>query len=398
MEKRNQYVIVGVIVMLLAGVVYAWPVLSEPIGREFAEISATKLSFTFTLCMISFCLGGILGGILQKRTSPKIILLASGILFALGFIASSRVKEISALYFTYGVLAGLASGLVYNTVMSVVISWFQDCQGLISGVLLMGFGFGSMILGYVYTACTQDQIGAWRNTFIEFGILIALVCCLSAIFLKKKPLQDGTNIEINDSNDDTPPFQMLTKGLFWLYFIWAVLLSAAGLALIAQAGSFAGIIADNYSSETIAFVVGLISIFNGVGRIFFGAVYDQIGRKKTMLLITIIFLVAAATLILAQLKCSFIFMIIAFIAAGFSYGGITPTNSAFVYSEYGQLHYSENLAFINLNLLFASFGGTISGYLYDYYGSFLSTFFAMLLAGTLSMFIVFLMDRTAKEK
>ncbi|WP_273701608.1 MFS transporter [Tepidanaerobacter acetatoxydans] len=175
-------------------------------------------------------------------------------------------------------------------------------------------------------------------------------------------------------------------------------MSAAGLALIAQAGSFAGIIADNYSSETIAFVVGLISIFNGVGRIFFGAVYDQMGRKKTMLLIAIIFLVTAATLILAQLKGSFIFMIIAFIAAGFSYGGITPTNSAFVYSEYGQLHYSENLAFINLNLLFASFGGTISGYLYDYYGSFLSTFFAMLLAGTLSMFIVFLMDRTAKER
>ena len=121
-------------------------------------------------------------------------------------------------------------------------------------------------------------------------------------------------------------------------------------------------IASSYSSKTIAFIVGLISIFNGIGRTFFGAANDRIGRERTMLVITISFLISATILILAHLSVSYILMIIAFMATGFSYGGITPTNSAFVYSEYGNLYYSQNLSLVNLNLLFASFGGTLSGY------------------------------------
>jgi OFA family oxalate/formate antiporter-like MFS transporter len=396
MDKRNRYAIVGIAAMHFAGIIYAWSILSEPIGREFAGVSAAKLSITFTLCMICFCLGGLLGSLLQKRISCKIILMASGILFALGFIGSSKANTISTIYITYGLMAGLASGLVYNTVLSVVISWFQDRQGLMSGILLMSFGFGSMILGSVFTLRTPEQIGAWRNTFMELAIVIAIVCFVSAVFLKKNPSQDQASVSANGI-EGISPVEMLTKSSFWLFFLWAILLSASGLSLISQARSFAGTIASSLSSEVIAFIVGLISIFNGLGRIFFGAVFDRIGREKTMLIITIAFLVSVTILIFAHIEVSIILMIVAFIATGFSYGGITPTNSVFVYSEYGRLYYPQNLAIVNLNLLFASFGGTIAGYLYDFSGSYLTTFIAMLVAGMISLLIVFLLIYKIKQ-
>ena len=59
-NKRWIYAAVGVMVLLLAGMVYAWSVLSSPIGAYFPEWSKAQLSLTFTICMGFFCVyGGI---------------------------------------------------------------------------------------------------------------------------------------------------------------------------------------------------------------------------------------------------------------------------------------------------------------------------------------------------
>lgn len=60
---------------------------------------------------------------------------------------------------------------------------------------------------------------------------------------------------------------MVRKPAFWLYYLWAILLSAAGLALVSQASGIAREIGTDVSAGTIATVVGLISICNGVGRV-----------------------------------------------------------------------------------------------------------------------------------
>ena len=55
-QKRWIYGAIGVLVLLFAGLVYAWSVLASPIKVFFQEWSSTELSFTFTLCMMFFCL------------------------------------------------------------------------------------------------------------------------------------------------------------------------------------------------------------------------------------------------------------------------------------------------------------------------------------------------------
>jgi len=385
MKKTNRclYVVIGVTILLFAGMVYAWSVLSIPIAEEFPQWSKASLSLTFTLCMMFFCLGGLVGGLLAHRILPRYYVWASSLLFLTGFSVAVKTQSIISLYIGYGLLCGFASGLAYNAVLSTVLKWFPDMKGLISGILLMGFGMGSFLIGKAYQALTPDAVGAWRNSFLILGYVIFFVMAMGGCFVRAPgksnftvSVADGTsNVEVN-----VKPLDMIKTRSFWLYFAWAVLLSAAGLVLISQASGVAREAGPGVGAGTIATVVGLISIFNGIGRIIFGKLLDHYGLNKTIMFNNALFIGSVLIVLAALLIKMFPVLVVGFIFCGLSYGGITPTNSMFINSFYGPRYYPTNFALINLNLLLASFGSTIAGSLFDASGSYLSSFIVVLLA------------------
>jgi len=323
-------------------------------------------------------------------------MIISGVLFLAGFTLTANIQSLPQLYIGYGVLAGTASGFAYNTTMGTVTKYFPDKPGLISGILLMGFGMGSFIVGKVYQAYTGEG-EAFRNSFRVFGIILCVVMLISCLFMRK-PQEDeikrympaekkqAENSKAESGVEMAAP-QMLRRTSFWLYFAWATLLSSAGLALIAQASSVAVEVNPQAAAGTVSTVVGLISIFNGIGRAIFGGLFDKIGRMKTMLLTDGVFFTAIMLLVGSMLTKSFVILIIGFIVAGLGFGGVTPTNSAFVSAFYGKKNYSINFSIINLCLLVASFGGTIAGLLFDASGSYFTTMIfmaAVIIAGSLS--------------
>ncbi len=125
--------------------------------------------------------------------------------------------------------------------------------------------------------------------------------------------------------------------------------------------------------------MGLISVFNGIGRVLFGGMFDTAGRGRTMQLINALFLVTAAILVAALKLGSFPVLVAGFSVGGLAYGGVTPGNAAFVSSYYGMKHYSLNLSVVVTNLLFASFGSTVAGALYDATQSYFSVY--LMIAG-----------------
>ncbi|MBT9776633.1 MFS transporter [Clostridium sp. MCC353] len=397
-KKLNRwvYAVVGVIVLLLAGLVYAWSVFSSPIAAYFSEWTKAQLSLTFTICMGFFCVGGLAGGLLSNKINTKVGVWISAALFFIGFFIASKSGSPATLYIGYGMFCGFASGFVYNMVMSTVLGWFPDKQGLISGVLLMGFGFGSFIIGKVYQAATPagPGIDVWRNSFFVFGIVLLVVLGVSGFFFVKPTPADLAGIKVENGSGkekkkeaglEATPGEMLRTSAFWLYFVWAILLSAAGLALISQASGVATEVGPNVDPGTIATVVGLISVFNGIGRLIFGGLFDKMGRSKTMAIITVAFIVSVGVVLIALTQKNFGLIIAGFICTGFSYGGINPTNSAFISAFFGRKNYPVNFSIINMNLLISSFGGTIAGALYDASGSFVSTFILMIAAAAAAL-------------
>ena len=407
MKKLNRwvYAIIGVIVLLMAGLVYAWSVMSKSIGASRPDWTAAQLSVTFTLVMAFFCIGCLVAGILAKKVSPKIYVLLSGVLFLVGFLVASMTGASPVmLYLGFGILCGLGAGFAYNAVMSTMSQWFPDKQGLISGILLMGFGLSSFIIGKVYAAVTpSDGTDAWHGTFRILGIVIIIVMVIcSFFFVKPEPGYNpgGTAVkkkEVREPACEVNTGKMVKMPSFWFYYIWAVLISAAGLALVSQASGIATQVGTTVSDGNIATVVGLISIFNGIGRVIFGGLFDKKGHKFTMALDMIIFIITALILIMALVTGSFVLIVVGFVVGGLAYGGVTPTNSAIISDFFGRENYAMNFSLINTNLLIASFASTIAGKLYDASGSYMSTIFMMILVTVLG-FVAWIGVRRPKKQ
>ena len=403
--NRWVYAIVGVIVLLFAGLVYAWSVLSTPIAAEFADWSKAQLSMTFTIVMIMFCIGSLLCGLLTGKLSAKMAVRIGAVLFLLGFFLASRTQSLAMLYVGFGVLCGLSSGLCYNAVMSTMVRWFPDRPGLISGVLLMGFGGGSFIIGKLYQAWTPVEIGGWRASFLVMGIIIFVVLAICSFFFVAPgadfvaPAAKNSKAAVKIAGKEYKPLEMVKKPSFWLYYVWAIALSAAGLALISQAS---GVVWEASASQTagaVATIVGLISICNALGRVLFGGMYDKYGRSLSMQLVNILFIVTSGVLILALTAKSVVVVIIGFILGGLAYSGITPTNSAFCRAYFGPANYPVNFSLINSNLIFASFGSTVSGALFDASGSYNVTFFLIIglaVVGILCSLAISALDKREK--
>ena len=403
--NRWVYAIVGVIVLLFAGLVYAWSVLSTPIAAEFADWSKAQLSMTFTIVMIMFCIGSLLCGLLTGKLSAKMAVRIGAVLFLLGFFLASRTQSLAMLYIGFGVLCGLSSGLCYNAVMSTMVRWFPDRPGLISGVLLMGFGGGSFIIGKLYQAWTPVEIGGWRASFLVMGIIIFVVLAICSFFFVAPgadfvaPAAKNGKAAVKAAGKEYKPLEMVKKPSFWLYYVWAIALSAAGLALISQAS---GVVWEASASQTagaVATIVGLISICNALGRVLFGGMYDKYGRSLSMQLVNILFIITSGVLILALAAKSVVVVIIGFILGGLAYSGITPTNSAFCRAYFGPVNYPVNFSLINSNLIFASFGSTVSGALFDASGSYNVTFFLIIglaVVGILCSLAISALDKREK--
>ena len=406
MKQLNRwvYAIVGVIVLLFAGLVYAWSVLSTPIAAEFTGWTKAQLSLTFTLVMILFCIGSLLCGLLAGKLSAKNAVRVSAVLFLAGFFIASRCQSPITLYLGFGLLCGLASGLAYNGVMSTMVKWFPDKPGLISGVLLMGFGGGSFLIGKLYQAWTPAGIGGWRTSFVVLGIICCVVLAVCSFFFVA-PGADFTvpagkgGRAVAVPREDIKPAVMLKRPAFWLYYVWAIAVSAAGLALISQASGVVWEASADQTAASVATIVGLISICNAVGRVLFGGMYDKFGRSLSMQLVNGLFILTSVVLLLAMSSRSVVVVIIGFVIGGLAYSGVTPTNSAFCRAYFGPTSYPVNFPLINSNLIFASFGSTISGALYDASGSYSSTFFLIIglaVAGILCSLAISAIDRKRK--
>ncbi len=389
---KNQRVfsmLAGVLVMLFSGFVYAWSILSAPIAAEFSGWSSAQLSLSFTICMAFFCIGGLTGGILLNKVAAGFNIRLAAVLFLCGFFITARMHSLPALYIGYGVLCGTASGFAYNAVMSTVPKWFPNRQGLISGILLMGFGISSLMIGTVFTALTPAQAGAWRASLLFMGILMAAILGLCSFFFRLPASQAASAKQPEDFG--MAPAQMIRCPSFWCFFFWAALLSAAGLAVIGQARPIVLTVHPALSPETVSLVVGMISICNGLGRILIGAQFDRFGASVTMSTVTGLFLAGAGAIALSSILASFPLLIAGYTALGLGYGGDPTTVASLARTFFGSKHYAVNFSIANLNLMIASLGSTAAGALYDASGSYSSTFvflFVCILLAGIAMFPV----------
>ena len=393
--KKVSYVIAGTLILLFLGLLYAWSIFRAPLSAVHTDWTPSQLSLIFTVSMICFCLGGFIAGKLMKFLKNQFIVLLAAAMLFVGFFVISRMEGadsasmFAVMIVCYGILCGLGVGFGYNAVISAVTKWFPGKQGLISGILLMGFGFGALILGSIVNSLIASS-GIF-NTFFYLALVIVAVLAVGSFFIKMPKAVPNAQSAVQGKNYTSA--QMLKTSSFWCFFIWSVLLNSAGLLVINSAAD----IALAFSAPA---VLGLIvSVLNGGGRVLFGTMYDHLGRAKTMTTNAFTVIIAGVCLFLGAATQNFVPILIGLLFTGVSYGG-SPTASSFVINNfYGPKNYPVNFSISNFSLIPAALIGPMiaSSLQESAAGAYDTTFIMMTVLAVCVLVMSFVVTARAKK-
>lgn len=289
LKQKNRWLIVlaAMGIHICIGSVYAWSVYVNPIKSTMGW-TLTDVTITFSVAIFFLGLSAALLGKFVENKGPRVAATLAAVLFGLGTIGSGFAIAMESkylLYFTYGVLGGAGLGIGYISPVSTLVKWFPDRRGMATGLAIMGFGFASAISGPAIKILI-DEVGI-ANTFYILGAIYFLVMFASAQYLAVPP--EGympKNFKPEKVKVDLASLtreEAIKTGRF--YGLWMMLFInvTCGIAIISVASPLLQEVVG-ISSLAAASAVGLMGIFNGVGRISWASISDYLTRPVVFVL------------------------------------------------------------------------------------------------------------------
>lgn len=290
----NRWVIAvaAVCLQIALGAVYAWSVFRIPLSRQFGW-SISQVTLTFTICVFVLGISAFFGGLWLNRRGPRIVALTAGVLYGSGvFLASFSGHRLWWLYLTYGVMGGVGLGFGYIVPVAVLVKWFPERRGLITGIAVGGFGAGALITAPVASRLIQT-VGV-LPTFAYLGVAFLIVTVIAGSFMRNPP--DGwkpegwspTASQVSQrAKRDYTLGEALGTWQWWAFWLLLFLNTSAGISVISQEAPIFQELA-RVSAVAAAGMVGIVSLGNALGRVFWAWTSDLITRKATLFVMFLI--------------------------------------------------------------------------------------------------------------
>jgi OFA family oxalate/formate antiporter-like MFS transporter len=373
MRTNNRWVIAiaGVFLQIALGAVYAWSVFRVPLAKQFGwSISEITLTFTISIFVLGFA--AFFGGLWLNRKGPRIVALTGGALYGLGVFLASFSHNLWWLYLSYGVIGGIGLGFAYIVPVAVLVKWFPDRRGLITGIAVGGFGAGALITAPVATRLIQS-VGV-LSTFAYLGIAYLIVTVISGFFMQNPPdgwkLKGWTPTATETSHRASHDFTLseaLKTWQWWALWLLLFLNTCAGISVISQEAPLFQEL-TKVSAVVAASMVGLASIGNAVGRVLWAWISDLITRRIT--LVAMFVLQALLFWFLPRIGAA-TFMTMAAFAVLMCYGGGFGTMPAFAADYFGPKNVGPIYGLMLTAWGFASaFGPLFIAYMREFNGSY----------------------------
>ena len=291
MEPRqlpNRWLIAlaAVIMQVCLGSVYAWSVFTKPL-MALEPWSLTRVSATFTIAMSCLGIGTVVGGAWQDRVGPRVVSTVAGIFYGAGFLIAALATSMHSLlgiYTGYGLFCGLGMGMGYICPVATITKWFPDKRGLMTGAAVMGFGAGALVMSPI--AARMIAAAGVPQTFVTFGIAYLILIVAAAQFYVNPPhgwhpegWQPHSAVSKAASTRDYTVSEAMKTGRFWLLWVMISLNTSAGISIVSQASPLAQQQLKMTAIQASA-IVGIISVFNAFGRVFWAWVSDFLGRAQ----------------------------------------------------------------------------------------------------------------------
>ena len=386
----------GVLIHLTLGTLYTFGNMS-PYITSYLRYKTSETSLEYSTAMWIFSVQvmghGLLmpfSGLIHNKIGSRWTTLTGATILSLGIFLTyfTIQKSFAAVVFTYGLLFGAAIGISYSVPISCAMMWFPSHKGLISGVILSGFGAGAFIFDQVQTAFINPDnlkanvsVGSQDEKYFDQhnvlknvpNVFILLACAYAAMnfvgtLLLTKPkvkgektsvssaLIDSSGSESSESNNDVAhvkdkhPLVVIKTREFWT--LWLMFLTNG------QAVQFTSALYKSYGETFIsndrflAIVGSFASVFNGLCRILWGYLADRISFKRTMVIQCLLMALLFLTFTLTEKAGDWMYFIWVCLMFGTFSGNFAlfPTVTA---KAFGQKYFISNYGLVFSSQIFA---------------------------------------------
>lgn len=309
--NRWRVVIFGTLLQVCLGTVYAWSFFQKPLVSTYGW-SNSQVAWTFSTAICCLGLTAAWGGMNLSKVGPRKLAMAGGGLFGAGYLVAALalgMHNLVLLYIGYGFIGGAGLGLGYVTPVATVAKWFPDKKGFVTGMVVMGFGFGALVMSKLIAPILMT--GFDHNlvqVFFWIGIVMLVLTLPAGYNLVNPP--DGftpaghTPAQTAGSNQSTAGAAVtgrqcvLSAKFFMMWMVLACNVSAGIMFIGFQSPMMQALLRNSYAVKYAdpaalaaalagagATLIAVSSVFNGVGRFFWGGLSDKVGRTNAFRLL-----------------------------------------------------------------------------------------------------------------
>ncbi len=342
--KKNRWLIAlsAIAIHLSIGSTYAYSVFKNPLSDTLGW-NSKEVTLSFTIAILFLGLSAATFGRFVEKWGPRKSATIAAILFSTGLVGSGfaiQIESLTLYYLTYGVIGGIGLGMGYISPVSTLVKWFPDRRGLATGMAVMGFGAGSLIASPVAAALIQS-VGISTTFYILGGAYLVLMLS-GASYIERPPV--GWMPKGMENNKKAGKSQTVQADLaqltaneavktkrFWLLWVMIFINISSGIMLISVASPMAQE-KVGMSVVAAASMVGIMGLFNGLGRIGWASISDYLGRGNIFLIFFSVQLVLF--LLLPRTSNPIMFQIFIFVILSI-YGGGFASLPAFIGDLFG---------------------------------------------------------------
>ena len=254
------------------------------------------MGWIFSIAIVFLGLASAVFGRWVERVGPRKSMFVSALCFGGGFLVSAvgiQLHQLWILYLGYGVLGGCGLGIAYISPVSTLIKWFPDRPGMATGMAIMGFGGGALIaaplsvllMKHFATATSKGVL----ETFVTMGVIYFMFMMIGVVSVRvPAPGWRPAGWVPSEHPKTLVTTENVSAAVAWrtpqFWLLWTVLCMnvTAGIGVLGQASPM---IQEMFPGRVTAVVaasfVGLMSLFNMIGRFFWASTSDFIGRRNT---------------------------------------------------------------------------------------------------------------------
>jgi oxalate/formate antiporter len=404
LNRWNQLLLGLIAMMSISSPQYVWTLFTGPLNTKLGTTLA-ELQWTFSLLIILQTWFSPFQAYLVDRFGPRLLISVGALMSGGGWVLSSYVDSLWALYFTYGIICGFGTGIIYVGIIGLMVRWFPDRRGLATGLAAAGYGFGAFFTSFPIDSMIKSS--GYAHALLVWGIIQAVIGVVAAQWLRIPPENwrpDGYTPETAStaqSGRSYTPREMLQNPIFWLLFIMMSMMSTSGLMVTSNVGPFAneykvaGVLVLGMAALPLSLTLSRVT--NGLTRPFFGWVSDHIGREMTMALAFTLEAIAILVLF-AFIDQPAMFVVLTGLVF-FGWGEIFSLFPSTLTDTFGPKFAATNYGFLYIAQGVGSIlGGPAAAFLKQYTGSWTAVFIVVAILDALTAFLAITVLRAMRRR